>query len=155
MDVAEMNHLRRTVKRLWASGDRPTPLLHFSDEEGDRASIGQAFQTLCSEIGVRHVRIDLAEGLSQSHLDVIAKTARHPRMVVITRIDGLQDEDRTGFHELLCKDASKTLPVVVGFGPADLVASTREAWAELERIKARNARYEAALPPGYEDSGVL
>jgi len=155
MEVAELNNLRRRVKALWQKpGERPQALIHLSDEEGDRAGVGSAFQTLCSEIGVRHVRLDFAEGLTDAHRETLVRTSKHPRMVVMTRFEGMQDGMRATFHDLLCADSARTLPVVVGFAPKEEVERVHAAWSELGRMEdERVKRVERLRLAGYDEEG--
>ncbi len=155
MEIAELNDLRRRVKAIWQKNDRrPTPIVHLSDEAGDRNAVGQAFQTLCSEIGVRHVRIDLADGLTESHRETIRRTSRHPRMVVISRIDGLQEDLIPRLHDMLCEDAERTLPVIVCFGPLEQVESVQAAWRTMKDGERRRSNAKAVLAQaGFDERG--
>lgn len=155
MEVAELNNLRRRVRTLWQKpGERPQALIHLSDEDGDRAGVGAAFQTLCSEIGVRHVRLDFAEGFTEAHRETILRTSKHPRMIVMTRFEGMQEEMRRTFHDLLCVDSARTLPVVVGFAPQDQVERIHTAWDDLKRMEAdRLRRIERLRTAGYDEDG--
>lgn len=155
MEVAELNNLRRRVRTLWnRPGDRPTALIHLSDEDGDRAAVGQAFQTLCSELGIRHVRLDLAEGLTDAHRETISRTSKHPRMIVLTRFEGIQKDLAGTFQDLLCEGSARTLPVVVGFAPADVVENVHAAWHDLRRMEEeRVARIERLRAAGFDETG--
>lgn len=143
MEVAELNQLRRNVTRLWNEpGERPTPMIHLSDEDGDREGVGEAFRTIASELGIRHMRLDLSTGLSPNHVEALGKAARNPRLIVITNIEGLPPEERPKLHDMLCADAKRTLPVVVSFGPADEIRKVREGWESLQTMKAAREAME-------------
>lgn len=155
MEVAELNSLRRRVRACWQDpSERPQALIHLSDEEGDRAAVGQAFQTLCSELGIRHVRLDLADGLTDAHRETLERTSAHPRMVVLTRIDGLRDDPSDPLREIVHAGAARTLPVVVAFAPSDVVGRVRESWSGMRAIRAAaDARTATLREAGLGEDG--
>ena len=139
VDVAALNQLRLSVTAAWeAPGDRPTPLVRLIDEDGDRQTVGDALRTLCSELGVRYVRVDLAQGLTPEIEATLQRSARNPRMVVLTSLDGL-GPDAASLHDRLCDGAARTLPVVVCPMPADAIGPTTAAWRRLREIETREA----------------
>lgn len=125
MDMKSLNALRRRVKEIWGvAGDRPRALIHVSDEEGDREAVGKAFRDIASEMGLRHLRFDLASGLTGEHEAQLAR--KGPRIVVMTTLEGVDPKARPGLEERV-RAGARTLPVCLCFGPSKEVERLGEA----------------------------
>lgn len=143
MDVKDLNALRRRLKRVWdAKGDRPTAIIHLSDEDGDREAVGAAFRTLASEMGLRYLRFDLASGLTDEHETQLAR--KGPRLVVMTHVDGVPADLRPGLEERV-RAGARTLPVCVIFLPTAQIETILEAEARRIEMKERHARMDALI----------
>lgn len=126
MEVAELNKLRISVRSIWEiPGQRPTPLIHLVDETKNHDEALDAFKTIASELGVRHIRIDLTNGLTDEHRATLKRPA--PRIVILTAIEESPPEGRGSLHDDLCANA-RTLPIVVGFLPADKIETIHRGW---------------------------
>lgn len=141
LDVADLNRVRRSVQTAWDEpGDRPKPMIQLADEECDRDQVGETFRTIASEMGVRYIRLDLASGLTPEHEASLAKASRNPRLILITSIDGMPEDERPTLHDRLCAGAARTLPIVICFLTAEALERTMEAQNALKKIEADRER---------------
>lgn len=143
MDMKSLNALRRRVKEIWsAKGENPKAIIHVSDEDGDREAVGKAFRDIASEMGLRHLRFDLASGLTGEHEAQLAR--KGPRIVVMTSLEGVDPEARPGLEERV-RAGARTLPVCLCFGPADEVERLGEAGRRLRELEEARMREDAII----------
>jgi len=143
MDVKSLNALRKRVKDIWdAPGESPRAIIHVSDEDGDRESVGGAFRTIASEMGLRHLRFDLGSGLTGEHEAQLAR--KGPRIVVMTTLEGVDPDARPGL-EARIRGGARTLPVCLCFGPADEVERIGAAGRRLREYEERDRREMALI----------
>jgi hypothetical protein len=143
MDIRSLNALRKRVKETWdAPGDRPRAIVHVSDEDGDRESVGGAFRTIAAEMGLRHLRFDLKDGLTGEHQAQLARKGN--RLVVMTTLDGVP-EDRRPALEGQIREGARTLPVCLCFGPAEEVDRLKESGRRIREHDERSARQDAII----------
>lgn len=143
MDIRSLNALRRRVKDYWeAEADQPRAMIYLADQEGDREAVGGAFRTIASEMGLRHLRFDLANGLTEEHKAQLAR--KGPRIVVLTSLDGVQPDLRPALEPQV-RSGARTLPVCLSFGTQEEIDRIMDAHRRLREMEARNARYRELL----------
>ncbi len=106
--VATLNKLRKDIRSSLEAVDRPKPIIHIS--EYPMEMVEQTLKTISSELGMRFLTMDLAEGIDTQ---LLSKTGRHGRIISLHNIDKMDENLKPGLHKALCADNNQTLPIII------------------------------------------
>lgn len=142
MDVGKLNQLRRSIRKGWEGpGENPKPLIYLLDEDRDHDEPFDALRKIASELGIRYIKLGLAEGLTQEQ--EVALQRKSPRLVAIHSLELMPAEHRAEIQDRICTQGSRTLVVIVGFDSKDRIDKTTAAWKRLKELDAREARIQS------------
>lgn len=133
LEIRKLNQLRRTCTSHWKDeSDMPRPIVTMSKDPEGCDDMMNAFRTIASEMGLRHVHLCLVDNLTAEHQEML--TRKGPRLVTITDIDGVPEDDRPGLHEKIAAGA-RTLVACLIHAPEEEIPTLANAWRTLQEAR--------------------
>jgi len=134
-DIRTLNRLRRSCSASWgADSEVPRPIVTMSANPEGCDAMMASFRTIASEMGLRHVHICLVNGLTDEHVKTLAR--KGPRLVTVTDIDGMPEDELPGLHARLGEGA-RTLVACLVHAPEENIGPIADAWRKLQDLRQR------------------
>ena len=137
LEIRKLNQLRRTCTSHWKDeSDMPRPIVTMSKDPEGCDDMMNAFRTIASEMGLRHVHLCLVDNLTAEHQEMLRRNHGQQQFatVTITDIDGVPEDDRPGLHEKIAAGA-RTLVACLIHAPEEEIPTLANAWRTLQEAR--------------------